>query len=55
MLSQCCYRKEKKRIRSCLAGHWWLTPVILITWEAEIKRIVVHTCNPNTQEAEQEN
>jgi hypothetical protein len=23
------------------AGHWWLTPVILPTQEAEIKRIVI--------------
>jgi hypothetical protein len=22
-------------------GHWWLTPVILASWEAEIKRIKV--------------
>jgi hypothetical protein len=24
-----------------LVGHWWLTPVILATQEAEIRRIVV--------------
>jgi hypothetical protein len=23
------------------AGHWWLTPLILATWEAEIRRIEV--------------
>jgi hypothetical protein len=23
------------------AGHWWLTPVILVIWEAEIGRITV--------------
>jgi hypothetical protein len=27
--------------RSRPAGHWWLRLVILTTWEAEIKRIVV--------------
>jgi hypothetical protein len=26
-----------------LAGHWWLTPVILATQEAEIRRIVVQS------------
>jgi hypothetical protein len=29
----------KKRYK--LAGHWWLTPVILASWEAEIRRIAV--------------
>jgi hypothetical protein len=24
-----------------LAGHWWLTSVILATWEAEIGRIII--------------
>jgi hypothetical protein len=26
---------------SILIGHWWLTPVILGTQEAEIRRIVI--------------
>jgi hypothetical protein len=26
-----------------VAGHWWLTPVILATQEAEIRRIAVHS------------
>jgi hypothetical protein len=25
------------------AGHWWLMPVIIATWEAEIRRIVVQS------------
>jgi hypothetical protein len=29
--------------KSLEAGHWWLTPVILATWEAEIRRITVHS------------
>jgi hypothetical protein len=47
-----------------LARCWWLTPVILATWEAEIGRItvpipllngkklsmVVHACHPNNGE-----
>jgi hypothetical protein len=24
-----------------IAGHWWLTSIILTTWEAEIRRIQV--------------
>jgi hypothetical protein len=28
-------------IKKTRAGHWWLTPVILATPEAEIRRIVV--------------
>jgi hypothetical protein len=27
--------------KQCQAGHQWLTPVILATWEAEIRRILV--------------
>jgi hypothetical protein len=30
--------KKKKRERS---GCWWLTPVILDTWEAEIRSVLV--------------
>jgi hypothetical protein len=26
-----------------LAGHQWLTPVILAIWEAEIRRIIVQS------------
>jgi hypothetical protein len=26
---------------SLLPGHWWLTPVILATWEAEVERTAV--------------
>jgi hypothetical protein len=26
-----------------LAGHWWLTPIILATEEAEIRRVVVRS------------
>jgi hypothetical protein len=33
-------RKRKKRERQ-RARHWWLTPIILATQEAEIRRIVV--------------
>jgi hypothetical protein len=33
--------KSVNLIIKSTAGHWWLTPVILATWEAEIRRIVV--------------
>jgi hypothetical protein len=40
-VSKCClqtsFQKEKKR----MARHWCLTPVILGTWEAEIRKIAV--------------
>jgi hypothetical protein len=32
-----------KQRKKCLAGRWWLTPVILATQEAEISRIVVQS------------
>jgi hypothetical protein len=28
-------------IKNCGGWHWWLTPVILTTWEAEIRRIKI--------------
>jgi hypothetical protein len=31
-----------KNLEEKQAEHRWLTPIILATWEAEIKRIVVH-------------
>jgi hypothetical protein len=27
------------KIKIKIAGHWWLTPVILVTWETEIRKI----------------
>jgi hypothetical protein len=33
--------QHHKKIK--IAGHWWLTPVILATQEAEIRRIVVQS------------
>jgi hypothetical protein len=33
-------KREKKRSG---AGHWWFTPVILATWEAEIRNITVQS------------
>jgi hypothetical protein len=32
------YYQEKKKKK---ARYWWLTPVILATWESEIRRILV--------------
>jgi hypothetical protein len=31
----------RKRKREKKKNHWWLTPVVLATWEAEIRRIMV--------------
>jgi hypothetical protein len=31
---------ERKALKKREGGHWWLTPVILATQEAEIRRIV---------------
>jgi hypothetical protein len=36
-------RSFKFTIKSNCSGHWWLTPVILATQEAEIKRIEVQS------------
>jgi hypothetical protein len=33
--------KANFKVKKKLAGHWWLTPIILATQEAEIRRIVV--------------
>jgi hypothetical protein len=30
-----------KPIKNCLSQPWWLMPVILATWEAEIERMPV--------------
>jgi hypothetical protein len=34
-------KKKKKKKERKAARHWWLTPVILATQEAEIRRIAV--------------
>jgi hypothetical protein len=34
-------QNKQDRIAEERAGCWWLTPVILATWQAEIKRISV--------------
>jgi hypothetical protein len=31
----------KKKKKGITAGHWWLTPIIPATWDAEIGRIEV--------------
>jgi hypothetical protein len=36
-------RNEISVSKRYLTGHWWLTPVILATQEAEIMRIVVQS------------
>jgi hypothetical protein len=34
---------KTKKNPKLVAGHWWLTPVILATQEIEIRRIVVQS------------
>jgi hypothetical protein len=34
-------RGEIKIKSFILVGYWWLTPIILASWEAEIRRIIV--------------
>jgi hypothetical protein len=36
-------KKKKKKKERQIAGCWWLTPVILATQEAEIRRIAVQS------------
>jgi hypothetical protein len=36
-------RKEKRKKNPQAGGCWWLTPVILATQEAEIKRIMAQS------------
>jgi hypothetical protein len=41
-----CFYKEdlllgSQKLKCHEAGSWWLMPIILVTWEAEIRRIVV--------------
>jgi hypothetical protein len=36
-----CKLLHIQSIKSNQPGCWWLTPVILVTWEAEIRRIMV--------------
>jgi hypothetical protein len=43
-------KQASKHRKTFQAGHWWLTPVILATQEAEIRRITVVILA--TQEAE---
>jgi hypothetical protein len=37
------HHKKKKRRLTVKARHQWLTPAILATWEAEIRRIMVQS------------
>jgi hypothetical protein len=34
---------NKKKKKAVIAGHWWLTPVILATQEAEISTTLVRS------------
>jgi hypothetical protein len=36
-------QKLKENNKYILAGHWWLTPLILATQEAEIREITVQS------------
>jgi hypothetical protein len=35
--------REKRLRREEIAGHWQITPVVLVTWEAEMRRIKFET------------
>jgi hypothetical protein len=36
-----CLNKQIKKMRLYTTRHQWLTPIILATWEAEIRRIPI--------------
>jgi hypothetical protein len=48
LISKPSTKKKKRKEIMCMAGRWWLTPAILVSWKTEMMRNYSRQIVPKT-------